>query len=107
MHTVAEGPHAMGACCRVTGTLFSGREALLGERTCQGSPHGRVGVKERRGGGVTHAEELCAKSPGGETSARMCLWAQAQPAGLQSRPQPEPEALRPRRGVREATSVCE
>lgn len=50
---------------------------------------------------------LCAKSPGGETSARMCLWAQAQPAGLQSRAQPEPEALRPRRGVREATSVCE
>lgn len=63
MHIVAEGPHAMGACCRVTGTPFSGREALPGERTCQGSPHGRVGVKERRGEGVTHAEETVCKEP--------------------------------------------
>lgn len=60
---MAEGPHAMGACCRVTGSPFSGREALLGERKCQGNPHGRVGVKERRRGGAIHAGETMCKDP--------------------------------------------
>lgn len=62
-----------------------------------GDPHGRVGVKERSGGGASHAEEaMCAKTEGEGTGARgreLGGWGRWH--GLQSQAEPESEALRP------------